>query len=238
MHSTRRILGSLVAGAVIGLVLVGCSGTSTASSSPTALPSPTVAPPTTSPSVAPPSESPTVAPTGPFALRSGALTPGPYTTTAFQPPLAFTLDAGWNGMFPDDDDEVALEGPGGIFFAISRVSKVVDPTSGLAVAAPEDLTDWFTTHPLLTVTTPNAVTVGTVSGDVLDVTVTNSSEIGIFGFPTGNLRIPAGVTYRCYVLPLEGPDMTIIIGAPDDGFADAVVFVQTLLDSLVIDAGG
>jgi hypothetical protein len=41
-----------------------------------------------------------------------------------------------------------------------------------------------------------------------------------------------------YVLPREEPDMTIIVGAPEAGFADAIEKVQPVLDSLMIDAGG
>jgi len=222
MMSRRRSLRSMLLTGVTGVVLVGCAAASTA-------PSPTVAPA---------SPSPTPAPTEPFALISGALSAGRYTTTLFQPTLTFTLEDGWRGMFPDDDDEVALEGPDGAFFAISRVSEVVDPTTGTAVAAPDDLVEWFTTHPMLTAETPQSVTVGGLPGQVVDVFVTNGSERGIIAFPSGNLRIPAGVTYRCYVLPLEGPDMTIIVGAPNAGFAEVVEATQAVIDSLVIDAGG
>ena len=213
--SRRQRLRWMLTTAVIAAVLAGCAGATTAPASP----------------------SPTAAPTGPVALRSGALPPGQYTTTAFQPTVAFTLDDGWRGMFPDDDDEVALEGPGGAFFAISRVSEVVDPTTGAAVAAPDDLVEWLTTHPRLTSETPRSVTIGGLPGQVVDVNVTSGSELEIFAFATGDLRIPAGVTYRCNVVPLDGPDMTIIVGAPSAGFADAVEIVQPVLDSLVIDAG-
>lgn len=223
--SRRRHERSVLAALVIGVVLAACAGAST--------------PPTSvGPTVATASPSPTVAPTGPFALRSGALPPGEYTTTAFEPTLMFTLGDGWLGLFPDDDDEVALEGPGGAFFAISRVSEVVDPTTRAAVAAPDDLIEWMTTHPQLTAETPTVVTIAGLSAQTVDVTVTDGSEREIFAFPSGNLKIPEGVTYRCHVLRLDGPDMTIIIGAPKAAFADAVENIQPVLDSMGIAAGG
>jgi hypothetical protein len=179
-----------------------------------------------------------MAPTGPIPLRAGALPAGTYTTTAFEPTISFTIDDGWNGLFPDDSDEVALEGPGAVIFAIGRISKVVDPTTGLAVAAPDDLVEWFTTHPKLTAAAPEAVTISGLDGQRVDVTVTDGSERDIFAYPTGNLRIPVGVTFRCHVVALDGPDMAIVVGAPDAGFAEAVGMIQPVLDSLVIDSGG
>jgi DNA-directed RNA polymerase specialized sigma24 family protein len=228
----RRSLRSILPTAIIGVVLVGCAGASTATLGPTEGPA------SPSPTLAPASTSPTPAPTEPFALVSGALPPGRYTTTLFQPTLAFTLDDGWRGLFPDDDDEVALEGPAGVFFAISRVAKVIDPTTGTAVDAPDDLVEWLTTDPRLTAEAPNAVTVDDLAGQSVDFTSNDGREHAIFAFPTGNLRIPPGVTYRCYVVPLEGPDMTIIVGAPTAGFADAVAMTQPVIDSLVIDTSG
>ncbi len=216
---SRRRACSILA-AVMGFILVACAERSTA------------------PSVTPASPSPTVAPTGPFALRAGALPPGEYTTTLFQPPLAFAIDDGWRALFPDDEDEVALEGQGGAFFAISRVSEVVDPTTRAAVAAPDDLIEWLTTHPQLTSERPKVVTIAGLSAQAVDVTVADGSEREIFAFPSGNLKIPEGVTYRCQVLQLEGPDLTIIIGAPNAGFADAVERIQPVLDSIEIEAGG
>jgi glucose/arabinose dehydrogenase len=227
--SRRRRLRSILPAAAIGVALAGCAGTSAA---------PTEQPASPSATVAPASPSPTPAPTEPFALVSGALSPGRYTTTLFQPTLAFTLDEGWRGLFPDDDDEVALEGPAGAFVAISRVAKVVDPTTRSPVDAPDDLVEWFTTHSLLTAETPQAVTIGGLNGQIVDVKVTDGSEREIFAFPTGNLRIPADVSCRFHVIPLDGPDLTISVCAPYAGFAETLAMTQPVIDSLEIDTGG
>jgi hypothetical protein len=233
---TQRGLQSFLPAVVLGVVVAGCAGTSGAASTEATSPTPTASA-AASPTVATLPD-PTVAPTGPFALRSGTLPAGEYTTTAFQPTVTFTLVDGWRGMFPDDDDEVALEGPGRALFAISRVSQVVDPTTGTAVDAPDDLVEWLTTHPRITSQAPRVVTVGGLAGQMVDVVVTNGSELEILAFPTGNLRIPQGVTYRIYVVPLDGPDMTIIVGAPNAGFAETIEMFQPVLDSLAIDSAG
>lgn len=187
--------------------------------------------------MAPASASPTVAATGPFVLSAGALAPGTYTTTAFQPRLTFVLGDGWRGLFPDDDDEVALEGDDGLFFAVTRVSKVVDPTTHTAVAVPDDLVSWLATHPALTADAPAAASIGGLTGQWLDVTAGNSSEVELFAYPSGNLRIVQGATFRIHVLSMEGPDLTIIVGAPASNLPTAVELAQPVLDSLEIIPG-
>jgi len=218
MMSIRRSLCAALPQAVIGVVLIGCGA---------------AAPPTGAPA----SPSPTVAPTGPFALRAGTLAPGTYTTTAFQPTLTFTLDDSWRGLFPDDSDEVALEGTDGVFFAMTRVTEVVDPATWTPVAVPDDLVSWFTTHPSLTADAPRSSSIGGLTGQWVDVTVTDGSELEIFAYPSGNMRIAQGVKLRCHVLAMEGPDLTIVVGAPVKGFATALDMVQPVLDSLEIIPG-
>jgi hypothetical protein len=88
---------------------------------------------------APPTPSATAAAShaasGPIAFQVGFPNAGTYTTTAFQPRLTLTIDEGWQVLFPDDEDELALETAAGdrIIFLASRVSQVVDPASGKAV---------------------------------------------------------------------------------------------------------
>jgi hypothetical protein len=214
------MLRSVLPVAVVGAVLIGCAAA-------------------TSPTAAPATPGPTVAPTGPFPIRAGTLPAGSYTTTVFQPRLTFTLDAGWNGMFPDDSDEIALESSSGVLLAITRVTKVVDPADRVtAVPVPDDLIAWFMTHPELTAEAPRPVSISGLSGQSVDVIVTGGSEPDIFAYESGNMYIPSGVKVRYHVLPLDGPDLTIIVGAPPDEFAATIERVQPLLDSLVVAAGG
>ena len=221
----RRQVRWLAGAAVLGIVLVGCGAASTQPTSAHVTPSPTAAS--------------TVAPSGPLPLTSGALAPGQYTTTTFEPTLRFALvEDGWRGMFPDDEDEVALEGPDGAFFAITRVTKVIDPTTGAAVAVPDDLIAWLASHPKLSAGTAEAVTIAGVSGQWVDVTASDAREHALFAYPTGNMRLPVEVMYRVHVLPLDGADLTIVVGAPAAKLAQVTDAVQPVLDSLVIDSGG
>lgn len=208
----------LLLAAIVGLLGSGC-GTAT-----------------TTP--APATASPTAAPTGPFAIRAGTLTPGPYTTTAFQPTLTFTVGDGWNGMFPDDSDEIALNDSQEGLFAITRVTQVIDPATRVtAIPVPDDLIAWFTTHPQLTAEAPRPVTIAGLSGRSVDVVVTDGSEPDMFAYESGNMYIPAGFRIRYIVLPLDGPDLTIVVGAAKDAFDATIERAQVMLDSLAIVAG-
>ena len=68
---------------------------------------------------------------GPPALRMGELPAGQYTTNAFEPNLVLTLPEGWSQFFPDEDDEIALGGPG-VELNITRPPEVVDPVDARA----------------------------------------------------------------------------------------------------------
>ena len=83
-----------------------------------------------------------------------------------------------------------------------------------------------------------AVTISGQAARRVDVSVTSGSELGIFAYPSGNLRIPEGFTYRCHVLELDGPDLAIIIGAPAASFAATAASFESVLDSLVVESGG
>ena len=46
------------------------------------------------------------------------------------------------------------------------------------------------------------------------VDVAASSEINIFHYPPGDMRLPAGALSRVYIVPLDGPDLVAMILAP------------------------
>jgi len=70
------------------------------------------------------SPSASAGPIGPVPIGEGALEAGTYTTTVFDPNLTFTVGDGWHALFPDDVDEVALEGSGS-FLGMTRPATVV-----------------------------------------------------------------------------------------------------------------
>lgn len=191
--------------------------------------------PTSTP-VTPATASPTATPRPgePVALHGGSLDPGTYTTTAFAPNLTFALGDGWRAPFQDDEDEIALEGPENVFLGITRVSNVVDPSTGESVPVPNDLVAWLSDIPGVTATKPKAIEVAGLSGKSFEVSLDeNAQAIETFAYPTGNMRIPPGSHDRYIVIPLDGPDLTIIMGS-ESGPAAATEAVQPILDSLVI----
>jgi hypothetical protein len=162
-------------------------------------------------------------------LAEGPLEPGRYTTTRFEPQIALTLGAGWRELFEDDSDEVALESDSG-FLAITRVTRVVDPETGRAEDAPEDLFGWLLEHDALAVECTTAVTVGGLPGMMLEATVARGADI--FAYAEGNMRVVSGQGMRYYVLSLEGPELTIVAASGD---LDALIAnVQPAIDSLAV----
>jgi hypothetical protein len=163
--------------------------------------------------------------------------PGRYSTTAFQPTLRLTLGDGWTARFPDDVDEIAFDRPNQDFVAITRVSSVLDPRTGTVGPVPDDLMGWLTANPNYESSeTPVPVEIAGLAG----TTIAGQVKAGLaptdtFAYDTGNMRIIGGDRMRYYVLPLDGPDLTVVVsGRTDSGFAAAVAALQVLLDSLEI----
>jgi len=190
-----------------------------------------------------PNASPTIAPTNPptaasrVALREGRLPAGQYTTTAFQPTLRFTLGDGWTARFPDDLDEIAFDRPNQDFVAITRVSTVVDPRTGAAGPVPDDLMTWLTANPSFEWSgAPVPVEVAGLAGTMIQGQVKSGlPATDTFAYSTGNMRVVGPDRMRYYVLPLDGPDLTIVVESrTDSGFAADAAALQVLLDSLEI----
>jgi hypothetical protein len=172
---------------------------------------------------------------GATPLRMGELPAGQYTTNAFQPNLVLTLPEGWSQFFPDEDDEIAFGGPG-VELNITRPPEVVDPETRTPVETPESLLEWFTGHPTLDVGEPVELEIDGIASHYVDVTAP-SSEIDIFHYPPGNMRLPPGALSRIYIVPLDGPDLVALILAPA-GAADFDAVLgeaEPIVTSLVIN---
>ncbi|HYN69937.1 MAG TPA: hypothetical protein VEX41_06990 [Candidatus Eisenbacteria bacterium] len=182
---------------------------------------------------------PTASPaaSGPHKLTAGSLPPGDYTTTEFQPTLHFTLGEGWGNNFPDDSDEIALNRGADIsLVAFSRVSRVVDPTTHQALPVPEDLLGWLAAHPSFEWTGASVpVEIAGLSGGTLKGQLENGlKQTDMFAWDTGNMRVVPGNQVQFYVLPLDGPDLTIVVMAEDAAFASVSEATRTMLDSLEV----
>ena len=169
-----------------------------------------------------------------MSIQQGEMAAGTYRTTEFEPSLQFTVGKGWRAMFPDDSDEVALEqGDDAIFLAMTRVSRVVDPSSFVGADVPDDLISWLAQHHALATSEPRSVEVAGISGMMVDACVISDREM--FAYETGNMRVVSGDRVRYVVLPLDGPDLTIVIGTNSEtGLDGALETVQPILDSLEI----
>jgi hypothetical protein len=195
------------------------------------------------PTMGGPNASPTLAPTSPPAtatiltLREGRLPAGSYSTTAFQPTLRFNLGAGWTARFPDDLDEIAFDRPNQDFVAITRVSQVVDPTTGTVGPVPDNLMGWLAADPDFEwAGPPEPVEIAGFAGTMIEGQVkAGLPSTDIFAYSTGNMRVVGPDRMRYYVLPLDGPDLTIVVeGRTDSGFAADLAALKVLLDSLEI----
>jgi hypothetical protein len=223
-------------------LLAACSATASSSQPAASAPtvgsaSPTVAltPEPTTPAPTTPAPA-TPAPSGPVAIREGQAGAGTYTTTSFKPTVLLTLPSdGWRFFFTDDDDEMAL-GKGDVELTGGRVANVLDPTHKV-VPAPDDLVSWLASHPRLEAEAPQPATVGGIVGQYIDVKNTGSSDIDIFAYPTGNLRVSADTTARVWVLPYDGPDLVFTGFALSSRFQGALPTLQPIVDSIVIMPG-
>ena len=164
-------------------------------------------------------------------LSEGSLTPGTYASSAFRPSVTFTIGDGWEALFADDDDELAIEHTPTVLFYMTRVTQVIDPTKGVAAPVPDDLVQWLARHPDLNAEAPKSVTLAGLPARTV-VVHTNGQEVATFYYTTGNMRVPAGFTAQYYVLPMDGPDLTVKVGAPTKQWAAALALTAPILESL------
>jgi hypothetical protein len=109
----------------------------------------------------------------------------------------------------------------------------VHPVSGESVDAPEDLMGWLAQHPALYAEQIQPAEIAGLSGAMLDAHATTLQDT--FAYPTGNMRVNAGDRVRYYVLPLDGPDLTIVVlTRSDDAFDEFKPALESVLHSLVI----
>jgi hypothetical protein len=126
--------------------------------------------------VAPPAPDATPGVTGPVSTPMPA---GTYTTTAFQPPLTFTVPDGWE-LVADTASWVQLRPAGsqnvGIYLFRDAFALSQDPTCpttaepGVGTTSTE-LTTWLRGLPGLVASSPALVTVGGLRGTSLDLAI-------------------------------------------------------------------
>ncbi len=164
----------------------------------------------------------------------GTLRAGEYQTRNFDPTLNFTLPDGWHQYFDEDVDEIVLGGPNADM-NVTRPSRVLDPETG-TVDAPEDLAEWLLNHSRFVATEAESAQVAGIESRVIDIEA-SASTVEFFAYPEGNMRLPAGVAARFVVVPMDGPDLVLVVLPAGKTLADAIDATQSIVNSLVIVEG-
>jgi hypothetical protein len=221
-----RRAGALMALVAAAVLLVGCSGsshpTSATGSSSTPSPSPTTR------SVY---DVPCPNPEGRDCL--GLVAAGTYTTQIFDPTLSYTVPAGWANMEDTPGNflllppKQSLEGVNagtsdyiGVYTSVFPVNGCDTPDGD--VVTPAQYVRWMTKNPGLVVTGDQAVSVGGLSGRVVDLRVAKTWKETCEGsnIPTVTLEsgsspsslihgILKGMAWRMYLLSYHGSVLAV-----------------------------
>jgi hypothetical protein len=186
-----------------------------------------------------------VATTPPAGLAAGE-----YTTTAFRPPVTYTLPEGWL-IAGDSPDYFALQPVTSdligihVFRSPLAASQALDcpitPAPGVGTAA-ADLVDWIGARPGLTVGDPVAVSRGGLGGLQLDVAIIEGWAVSCSfanGLPTVPLFVsPTDPEFRWVVAGTERLRLDIL-DVPGSGtvVVDIDAFDGSLMGALLPAAG-
>jgi hypothetical protein len=172
------------------------------------------------------------------------LTPGKYTTEAFQPALSFTVGDGWQS-FSEMHDRVMVgqtDAPAQLgFFSIERVFDPSNPKK--IVPAPHDMAAWLQKHPGLATEELGRVTVGGVSSQQFEVRASKPTErlqyctepcIYLTAFSDGAL-FALGKSEICRFIVLdnvEGETVTIVVDSHAAYFEEFLPKAQRVLETV------
>jgi hypothetical protein len=163
---------------------------------------------------------------------TGPLAPGEHRTDQLYTPMAYTVPFGWQkpldvpGALNLESDDWVLAilavWPEWRIAAQSACTSDPEPGRGQTV---EELVSFLTSHPGLVATTPAAVTIGGLSGQMLDIeaaptwrgpcgpSVNLFTHVGTVVEDVGWIEIGQGVTMRLAFLETEGNALTVGIEA-------------------------
>jgi hypothetical protein len=154
----------------------------------------------------------------------GPLTPGTYTTEIFSPSITYTVGEGWtNGEDLLGNFLLQIEGERRFLGIYRNVTVPLacleqpDPDVGLTVGA---LADWYTSHPGLVTTDPEPISVGGLTGVVIDVSLDPSWTKGCGwsrGDPSVGIIIGAGPSSLTHVLESSVPEERLYLLEAEDG---------------------
>ena len=181
----------------------------------------------------------------------GSLAPGRYTTEIFSPSITYTVPEGWtngedllgNFLLQPEGDQRFL----GIYRNITvplPCQEEPDPEVGVMV---DQLSDWYTSHPGLVTTRPEPITIGGLTGVMIDVSLDPSWTKGCAwsgGQPSVGIIIGAGpssLTHvlstsrsveRLYLLEVEDGNVVIEVGPEGMNFEAYLALVAPIIEGL------
>lgn len=179
----------------------------------------------------------------------GDLAPGTYTSAELEVPLTFTVPAGWTNdwdvplgyaLVPADAAEISEPG---IFifldvYASNQAACTRTQAAGVGRAS-ADLVAWLGSLPDLSLSAPQAVTVGGLSGTRVDVAVASASpvcsgdyQLWISDYGPLWWGLTPGHPQRHYLLDLPGRhNVLIVVPAPEGEFDAIVASVEPIIAS-------
>jgi hypothetical protein len=198
-------IGLVAAAAGFVFLVAGCGGDDSASrtASPSAIATATAtasAKPTTS------------TPTGTTALTSTKFEP---KVALVAPGWAVTEDVANAFEMQSETDALAM-----IWF--EKVAEVQNPTTLKTEAAPADLAQWLRSHPSLSVTAEQPITLDGFSGTQLDVASTQSHPVDQFEQTQGNVGMDSHDVARFFVMETDVGQFVILIGTDNAAKIDSV----------------
>ena len=242
---------AVVVVATLAVITVGSLGSGHDSAAPSGLTeaSPSVAP---SPSRSSPSAAAPDTPspsTGLQAFHTGRLEPGTYRSTVMQPPIQFTVPAGWNGVkelsnyleidrFDDDSQQLVFMAPSVGYAACSLTDYQTLPSGR------EDLVKWLQANKGLAVRLVGSVKLGDVEAQQLDIGLgdgcAGQSVQRLFliqttpNATTGDDRwvVTPGPPEPVYVVSAGDRSLVALVGSPASKLDSFLVDVRSVLSSL------
>lgn len=206
------------------VLLVACSGTGrTPARTPTSRPNTSAA--------SQPAQRPANCPNGDGGTCRGPLEPGTYQTKMFNPPITYTVPAGWTNfedlfgsflLFEQRDSQDA-DMAGGSYLGIYRNVRAAAancdeaPQPGIG-ATPQAMVSWFRTVPHLIVSKPKKVSVGGLTGLQVDVSAGRKTDNCHFGgHPAIPLIVGDGTSSSLHHVAVKEIDVRLIILAWQEG---------------------
>jgi hypothetical protein len=180
----------------------------------------------------------------------GSLDAGSYATSTFNPQITYTVPEGWanledlpgNFLLQKTNDLRYL----GVYQNVRAPAECAEAWAEGVEGGVADLTEWYTTHPGLTTTEPEAVTIGGLDGVFIDISLEPSWNVTcpysqgqpvvpfIIGNGTSELHhvILPGFEERLYLLEWNQGNVAIEVGSEGQPLDQYLTEVLPIIESL------